>query len=216
MAREQQSAAIAPGEVRLSKGLEEAVKASVAMSVQGVKDSQETFIDEDTGGKLKRMTGHIPAPMQPKPGTREMSLAAAGALSKYKREERQKLNKSAPESWKGIVSYIECPDSSCQGPGIWILGDPRVELSEKNWLASYHPIGAYWAPDRVPHCQCCLEAHGVRRPLRGIQHIGIGNPNNLQLIGICARERYVRTVDKDELSKALSPAEVEYLVGLAS
>lgn len=188
--------------------LQAKVDAANKAIVESVKDeaAERVVVDDGPGGRpisIVKHRGAVPPPMQPKAGDRAISLQAASRLSESLREEREKRNRGNKRDWKNSVSYVECIE--CQGPGIWILGDPELELHENNWYSSYKPLGAFWGPERQPHCQVCEASQGRRMRLR-INFISIGIPGNQQNVGLIANPRFLRTLTVEEYQDLLQPA----------
>lgn len=161
---------------------------------------------DDRKVRISRL--NVPAPMQPQHGSRDISGAAAMRLASRKQAERAHLNKTAPNSFDGILHYVECTDSACLGPGIWIKGDPRGELKSEQWWSSYKAAGSYWPPNTHPHCQCCEARSGVRRPLR-VDFISMGNPGPEQRrVGLVANQRFLREISQADYEALFQPQEL--------
>lgn len=195
-------------ETILSPELTERVAATSRQIVQNLSnpDAEEIAPDPEAGitGKLKRFSGTIAAPMQINHGQREMELSAARQIALNKALERRQINKMGSGDYSDKISYVECTQPMCQGPGIWLVGNPFGILTADNWFASYKPLGAYWGPKDQPHCQCC-STNSWLQPLR-VDFISVGTPNNYRHVSLIPNPRFVRTILRSEYEKLLSPS----------
>lgn len=150
---------------------------------------------------VKRSMLDVPPPMKPNHGSRESAGVAALAIGRFRRDEIGVKNATKPRDWDDCVSYVECSDSQCAGPAIWIIGDPTGVLTEDNWHATYKSLGSMWPPERIPHCQCCDAMGRPRRSARGIFQISVGHPNSEIPVGLTPNIRYVRTLTRAEFEE---------------
>lgn len=107
-----------------------------------------------------------------------------------------------------VISYVECQQSGCLGPGIWIHGNPNGPI-DGNWQATYHPKDAYWPPQEVPFCQMCFERSGIKNRLRMFK-IKRGPAGGEQTtIGLTCNERFVRTLTRAQYDELVGQTEEE-------
>lgn len=160
-------------------------------------------VDEDTGKTTRlRKALSAAAPMRVAPGEQELPLERALAISKAKQLERDIILKRNLDP--NLVHYVECQQAECLGPGIWVFGPIEGKLEDKNWESSYHPRGAYWPPERLPHCQCCEARDGIKRPLRlFFETVGI-IPDQVRT-GISLNKRHVRSIAKAQYKELTEP-----------
>lgn len=153
--------------------------------------------------RLKIARHHIPPPMQPSHGTNSIDAKSVLRLQAFKRDELNKKNRGGKLDYSKTVSYVVHDCEDCNGPGIWIYGEPTRQLTPDNWDATYKARGSHWPGGSRPYCQCCFERYGTRPELRGVNFLSSPNPGPEQVHnGLIANQRYVRTLTEDEF-KAL-------------
>jgi hypothetical protein len=146
----------------------------------------------------------VPALAEADDGRREESLLAAQRLRERRQAEIRAANNKTEPEWKGY-HYVEC--NFCHGPGIWIYQNVEGVLGPKDWEASYKPVGAYWSPQELPHCQCC-EQDGLPTKLRMFFATAgqVGSEENPQRrIGIQCNPRFVRRISKKDFEDLVGP-----------
>jgi hypothetical protein len=149
--------------------------------------------------KQRRSFKDAPPLQKPTPGERENSAMALRMSEQA--VERSRAAQTANQTYKAdSVSYVECHDSTCLGPAIWIYGDPtRTPLAD--WETSYKPRNAEWPNGVIPWCQCC-QARGRRVTIKGIWKNGHTKATDEGQVfmgrGIKTNPRYVRTLTEAE------------------
>lgn len=96
---------------------------------------------------------------KPDPDPPKGNVNPAVALAERRRKEREEANKAAraeQEKKLDLVYYVECTDSECSAPGIWIGREPIGQLADGDWWASYKDRGRPWPSNQIP-CQVCYE-----------------------------------------------------------
>lgn len=193
-------------EVELTDSVNEAQAANIRKVMDNLKntDAQTLEADLEAGieGRLKKFDGVLPAPMQVHHGQAD-AIDAARLLRVELLKERQKANNVPDNDWTTKISYVECRE--CGGPGIWIEGDPLQMLREDNWFSSYKPKGAFWGPERQPHCQFCVTSTGTRRALR-VDFISRGIPGFQTPVDLVANPRFVRTIPRERYNRLVAAA----------
>lgn len=149
--------------------------------------------------KQRRVFKDAPPLQKPVPPSERFPSEMALRISK--RNVEKIGTQIAPTYTARTVSYVECQNSGCLGPAIWIYGDPyKAPLVE--WESAYKPLGATWPDGVVPWCQCCQARDGRRVTLKGIWKNGYTRRQDDNQVfigrGIKANPRYVRTLEPDE------------------
>lgn len=149
--------------------------------------------------KQRRSFRDAPPLMKPTPPSERIPSEMALRISKRNVE---KIGTQAkPQYTDRTVSYVECHDSACLGPAIWIYGDPYKAPLER-WESSYKPLDATWPDGVVPWCQCCKARDNRRVTIKGIWKNGYTRRvDDTQVFigrGIKANPRYVRTLEPED------------------
>lgn len=177
------------------------------ISESSLKDPRAAALASEDLERIKVSRVHIPPPLPPSHGTANIAGGAAKIAAARQKLRGEQLG-TGPEAHVGRVYYVECDDSDCLGPGIWIKGDPRAALTEQNWWSSYKALGSKWPANQKPYCQVCDYRHGQERPLRGISFNSIGNPGpDQRRKGLVVKPRYIRSITQAEYDQLVAPAQ---------
>lgn len=138
--------------------------------------------------KTRRSTVNVPPRFKVDTGHMDASRAAAQKII----EAKQRLREEQTVKYKpDDLHYIECTNSNCLGPAIWLWGDPTRQLTPDDWEASYKPRGAHWPGSQAPFCQCCWEANKSKIHVRAFHSADPENP------AFTPNARFVRVAEDD-------------------